>query len=143
MKKELNKKKKPTFLKLNHPISTLPTTVGQKTADLFTKWAGSWTFIILFFVFLGIWVATNGYFILRFIKEGIIDPYPFILLNLALSCIAAIQAPLILMSQNRENQRDRLRAQYDYAVNRKAEKEIQEIKRQLNRIEKSMIKRKK
>ncbi len=143
MKKELSKKKNPTFLKLNHPISTLPRTIGQKTADLLTKWAGSWTFIILFFVFLGIWIATNGYFVLKFIKEGIIDPYPFILLNLALSCIAAIQAPLILMSQNRENQRDRLRAQYDYAVNRKAEKEIQDVKRQLNRIEKSMIKKKK
>ena len=143
MKKGVKKlKNKPSFLGLVHPTFSLPRTVGQKTADLLTKWAGSWTFIILFFVFLGVWIATNGYFVLKFIKEGVIDPFPFILLNLALSCIAAIQAPLILMSQNRENQRDRLRAQYDYAVNRKAEKEIQDIKKQLNRIEKSMMKRK-
>ena len=70
------------------------------------------------------------------------DPYPFILLNLVLSCVAAIQAPIILMSQNRENQRDRARAEYDYAVNRKAEKEIREIKKQLNRIEEKLRKKK-
>ena len=87
-------------------------------------------------------MSTNGYFVLKYLQEGIFDPYPFILLNLALSCLAAIQAPIILMSQNRENQRDRLMGQYDYAVNRKAEKEIQEVKTQLNRIEKVMMKRK-
>ena len=63
------------------------------------------------------------------------DPYPFILLNLVLSCLAAIQAPVILMSQNRAGERDRLRAEYDYKVNRKAEREIQELRKQLNRIE--------
>lgn len=71
------------------------------------------------------------------------DPYPFILLNLVLSCLAAVQAPIILMSQNRESQKDRIRAQYDYAVNKKAEKEIQEIKNQLDRIEKGTSSRKK
>jgi len=109
-------------------IFRVPKTFGQKAADLITKWAGSWTFILLFFVFLGIWIATNGYFLLRYIKEGVIDPYPFILLNLFLSCLAAIQAPVILMSQNRENQRDRMKAEYDYQINKKAEKEIREIK---------------
>ena len=94
-----------------------------------TKWAGSWAFIIIFFIFLAIWMTTEGYFLLKYFGKEVIDPYPFILLNLALSCLAAIQAPIILMSQNRGNQRDRLRAQYDYAVNRKAEREIQEIKR--------------
>jgi len=74
-------------------------------------------------------MTTEGYFLLKYFGKEVIDPYPFILLNLALSCLAAIQAPIILMSQNRGNQRDRLRAQYDYAVNRKAEREIQEIKR--------------
>ncbi len=133
--------KRPGFLKLIHPAFKLPRTIGQKAADWVTKWAGSWVFILLFFIFIGAWVLTNGYFVLKFIKEGVFDPYPFILLNLALSCLAAIQAPIILMSQNRENQRDRLRAQYDYAVNRKAEKEIEEMKSQLNRIEKSMMKK--
>lgn len=134
-------KKELGFLKLQHPTFKLPKTLGQKASDLITKWAGSWTFIILFFVFLGLWIGTNGYFILKTVwwKE-VVDPFPFILLNLALSCLAAIQAPIILMSQNRENQRDRTRAQYDYAVNRKAEKEIQELKKQLNRIEKRLRK---
>ena len=116
-------------------------TLGQRTADWLTKWAGSWTFIILFFTFLGIWITTSGYFVLRFIKTGTFtDDYPFILLNLILSCLAAIQAPVILMSQNRTNQRDRQRAEYDYQVNRKAEKEIQGIKTQLERIERKLKK---
>jgi len=116
------------FFKTIHPIFKSPRTLGQKAADWIAKWAGSWTFIILFFTFLIFWMLTNGYFVLKYVKEGVIDPYPFILLNLALSCLAAIQAPVILMSQNRENQRDRLRAQYDYAINKKAEKEIREIR---------------
>jgi len=114
-----------------HPLFKTPRTFGQKAADWITKWAGSWTFIFLFFIILIIWMTTNGVFLLKYIRGDLSDPYPFILLNLALSCLAAIQAPIILMSQNRENQRDRLRAQYDYAVNRKAEKEIQEIKKLL------------
>lgn len=127
--KEKSKDKKRTSNNLLiHPIFRFPRTVGQKAADWITKWAGSWTFIILFFIIIGIWMSTNGYFVLKYFREDIIDPYPFILLNLALSCLAAIQAPIILMSQNRESQRDRLRTQYDYAVNRKAEKEIREIK---------------
>ena len=97
---------------------------------------GSWIFIILFLTFLGIWVITDGYFILRYLKGNLTDPYPFILLNLALSCIAAIQAPIILMSQNREAEKDRLRAKYDYAVNRKAEKEIEEVQNELKEIKK-------
>lgn len=111
-------------------------TIGQRTADWIAKWAGSWFFIILFFVFIGLWMSTSGYLFLRFIQTGdFIDEYPFILLNLILSCLAAIQAPVILMSQNRANQRDRQRAEYDYQVNRNSEKEIKEIKKQLDRIE--------
>ena len=109
-------------------IFRIPKTFGQKAADFMTKWAGSWTFIILFFIFIGIWMITNGYFLLQYIKGDFADPYPFILLNLALSCLAAIQAPIILMSQNREAQRDRIKADYDYQINKKAEKEIREIK---------------
>jgi len=133
MKKKGEKPKynTPEFLKVIHPTFKLPRTFGQRAADVITKWAGSWTFIFLFFVFLGIWMATNGLFLLRYLQGNLVDPYPFILLNLALSCLAAIQAPVILMSQNRESQKDRLKAQYDYAVNRKAEKEIMEIKKLL------------
>jgi len=86
-------------------------------------------------------MTTNGYFFLKFINNGtFIDEYPFILLNLILSCLAAIQAPIILMSQNRSAERDRLRAEYDYQINRKSEKEIREIQTQLDRIERKMKK---
>jgi len=129
MKKEAKKKKKNHHKE--HLIFRVPKTFGQKAADLIAKWAGSWIFIIIFFIFIGIWMSTNGYFLLKYIKGEFTDPYPFILLNLALSCLAAIQAPIILMSQNRVVERDRARAEYDYAVNRKAEKEIREIKKLL------------
>jgi len=113
-------------------------TLGQRTSDLLTKWAGSWVFIISFFIFLGLWMALNSYIWINYLQGNPFDPYPFILLNLILSCLAATQAPVILMSQNRANQRDRQRAEYDYQVNRKAEREIQEIKLHLNRIERKM-----
>lgn len=112
-------------------------TFGQKAADKLTKWAGSWTFILGFLFFLMIWIVVNVY---AWIKTW--DPYPFILLNLCLSCLAALQAPIILMSQNRANQRDRQRAEYDYAVNRKAERENIVILKQLDRIEKHLTKKK-
>jgi len=123
--------------KINSPSKSNKLNFRQKAADALSKGAGSWTFIILFFVFLGIWMTTNGIFVLKHIQGDLIDPYPFILLNLILSCLAAIQAPVILMSQNRAAQRDRLRAEYDYAVNRKAEKEIQEIKTILMKLKKA------
>ena len=122
----MKKERKPR--KDSHHIFRIPKTLGQKAADFITKWAGSWTFIFGCFIFLGIWMTTNGYFLLKYLKEGIADPYPFILLNLFLSCLAAIQAPVILMSQNRGAQRDRTKADYDYQINKKAEKEIREIK---------------
>ncbi len=106
-------------------------TFGQRAADNLAKWAGSWAFIIGFFVFLILWMGANIYLWLN-----TWDPYPFILLNLVLSCLAAIQAPVILMSQNRQSQKDRTKAEYDYAVNRKAEREIEEIRKTLNRLEK-------
>lgn len=111
-----------------HPLISHKRNFGQKAADLITNVAGSWTFIIIFFIFLGTWILTEGYFLLKYINGSLADPYPFILLNLVLSCLTAIQAPMILMSQNREAQKDRLRAEYDYQVNKKAEKEIREIK---------------
>jgi len=113
-----------------HPVFSQKWTSGQKAADRLTKIAGSWAFIIAFLIFLVIWMFVNAY---AWINHW--DPYPFILLNLVLSCLAAIQAPVILMSQNRSSQKDRIRADYDYSVNRKAEKEIQDILKQLTRIE--------
>ncbi len=118
--------------------STNKLTQGQKAADWITRWAGSWGFIIGFFVFLGIWMAVNTTWIL-FGRAW--DAYPFILLNLCLSCLAAIQAPIILMSQNRSAERDRQRAEYDYAVNRKAERENIKILKQLDRIERRLTKK--
>jgi uncharacterized membrane protein len=104
-------------------------TLGQKAADNLTKWAGSWFFIILLGIFIAIWIFLN---LTAFINNW--DPWPFIILNLCLSCLAAVQAPIILMSQNRSVERDRLRSEYDYSVNRKAEREIRELKKDVNSI---------
>jgi len=95
-------------------------TRGQRVADRIASFGGSWTFILFFFLFLFLWMATNIFVLVR--KP--FDPYPFILLNLILSCIAAIQAPVIMMSQNRKEEKDRKRSQNDYKVNLKAELEI-------------------
>ena len=103
---------------------------GQKAADGLSKWAGSWTFILLFFIFLIFWMFVNVY---AWINTW--DPYPFILLNLILSCLAAIQAPVILMSQNRQSQKDRTKMEYDYKVNRKSEREIEKVFKKLGKIE--------
>jgi uncharacterized membrane protein len=102
-------------------------TLGQWAADSLAATAGSWGFIIGFVVFLIIWVALNSALILF----GVWDPYPYILLNLFLSCLAAIQAPVILMSQNRAAQRDRRQAAKDYYIDRKAEKEIKVLQMQV------------
>ena len=95
---------------------------GEGAADNLAKWAGSWTFILSFLIFLAIWMALNVH---AWIGEW--DPYPFILLNLVLSCVAALQAPVILMSQNRQGQKDRAKIEYDYKIDRKSEKMIEEI----------------
>ncbi|RLG16426.1 hypothetical protein DRN69_00850 [Candidatus Pacearchaeota archaeon] len=133
-KKQSKEEKKEKLLKeLDHLNFRKPRTFGQKAADALTKWAGSWAFIISFLIFLAVWMTINGYFLIKYEKGAPFDPYPFILLNLLLSCLAAIQAPIILMSQNRQAQRDRLKAEYDYMINKKAEQEIREIKNLLIR----------
>ncbi len=96
---------------------------GQKIADKVAAFGGSWTFIISFGVFIFIWIATNVYWL---VNKGF-DPYPFILLNLILSCIAAMQAPVIMMSQNRQEEKDRDRARKDYMINLKSELEIRTL----------------
>jgi uncharacterized membrane protein len=97
-------------------------TFGQRIADRVTAFGGSWTFICIFGAVLFLWILLN--FLLLFKLGKTFDPYPYILLNLVLSMLAAIQAPIILMSQNREADKDRLSAEHDYEVNLKAELEI-------------------
>jgi uncharacterized membrane protein len=97
--------------------------LGQKVADKVADFGGSWTFIISFVVFITIWIASNVFI---FLNKGF-DPYPFILLNLILSCVAALQAPVIMMSQNRQEEKDRNRAKKDFMINLKSELEIRLI----------------
>ena len=104
-------------------------TVGQRAADAIAKFAGSWAFIFSFSAVLVLWMIVN---ILLAVKA--FDPYPFILLNLVLSCVAAIQAPLIMMSQNRQEEKDRRRAENDYKVNLKTEIMIEDIYDKINLI---------
>ncbi len=104
-------------------------TFGQRAADGLARFAGSWTFIILFFMILVLWIAVNAVVLTK-----PFDIYPFILLNLILSCLAAIQAPIIMMSQNRQEQKDRLRAKNDYKVNLKAEIIIEDIHQKMDAI---------
>lgn len=113
-------------------------TFSQRAADAITKFGGSWAFIHIFFLFFIFWILINTYFLVQVSNNNPFDPYPFILLNLILSTLAAIQAPIILMSQNRESERDRIYMHYDYAVNRKAEKEIREIKNDLLKIKRKL-----
>ena len=105
-------------------------TFGQKVADKVATFGGSWTFIISFLSFLLLWIAANV-FILS--NKGF-DPYPFILLNLILSCVAALQAPVIMMSQNRTEERDRDRAKKDYMINLKSELEIRMLHEKIDHL---------
>lgn len=104
-------------------------TFGDRMADKLADYAGSWSFIFTFGFLLIVWMVINS---VAFIKH--FDPYPFILLNLVLSCLAAIQAPIIMMSQNRQEAKDRLRAQNDYEVNLKAELIIEDLHTKADKI---------
>ena len=105
-------------------------TFGQKIADKVAKFGGSWTFIILFSSFLFVWIIINVYWLAN---KGF-DPYPFILLNLILSCVAAMQAPVIMMSQNRQEEKDRGRSKKDYMVNLKSEIEIRMLHEKIDHL---------
>jgi len=111
-------------------------TATQRFTDKVTAFCGSGTFLIGFFIFLAIWMAANT---LLIIYKW--DPYPFILLNLALSCLAAVQAPIILMSQNRTAERDRIKAERDYMINRKAEREIKLLQGDIDEMKKILRKK--
>lgn len=106
-------------------------TLGDRLADKIASFGGSWGFISIFFLVLGLYVVLN----LGVLGSKPFDCYPFIFLNLILACIAAIQAPIIMMSQNRESKRDRLYSEQDYEINVRAEQEIQDVQQHLHRME--------
>ena len=114
-------------------ISESPTaekyTLGQRAADAIAKFAGSWAFIFSFTGVLLLWMVVN-----TILAADAFDPFPFILLNLVLSCVAAVQAPLIMMSQNRQEEKDRRRAENDYKVNLKTEIMIEDLYDKVNAI---------
>jgi uncharacterized membrane protein len=129
---EMNKDQLPTKL----PRETR--TFGQRAADVVTNFCGSWTFIIMVLTYIFIWISLN-----LVAWQFRWDPWPFIILNLTLSCLAALQAPIILMSNNRQAERDRISLRYDYLVDRKTSrdvariiKEIESVKRKLDSINK-------
>ncbi len=105
-------------------------TFGQRVADKIAMFGGSWNFIIFFFTFIVLWIAINLWILIT--KP--FDPFPFILLNLILSCLAAIQAPIIMMSQNRQEQKDRQRSEHDYKINLKAELEIKILHEKIDHL---------
>jgi uncharacterized membrane protein len=103
---------------------------GERLSDHLASFGGSWTFIILFAVALTVWMTINT----ALLGRTAFDPYPYILLNLVLSCLAAIQAPVIMMTQNRQEAKDRLRSQHDYQINMKAELEIRQLHEKIDHL---------
>lgn len=110
-------------------------TLGEKVSDVLSEKAGSWGFIICFCLFLIGWITLN-----LVLENNAIDPYPFILLNLLLSCLAAIQAPIIMMSQNRQAKKDSLRNQYDYHIDLKSELILEELYKHIEELTKNQEK---
>jgi uncharacterized membrane protein len=105
-------------------------TLGQRLADKIASFGGSWSFIIIFFSFILVWMGINVWVL----ATKPFDPFPFILLNLILSCLASIQAPIIMMSQNRKEQKDRQRGEHDYKINLKAELEIKLLSEKIDHL---------
>ncbi|HSO72115.1 MAG TPA: DUF1003 domain-containing protein, partial [Thermodesulfobacteriota bacterium] len=105
-------------------------TLGERLADGLAKFGGSWSFIGIFLAMMVIWMGINSFFLI----EKPFDPFPFILLNLALSCLAAMQAPVIMMSQNRQAAKDRLQAEHDFEINLKAEIEIRKLHERMDHL---------
>lgn len=119
---------------LHPPIEIL--TQGQKISDKVARFGGSWAFIISFFIILIIWILFNT---ITPVRDNF-DPYPFILMNLILSCIAALQAPIIMMSQNRQEEKDRKNSENDYLINMKAELEVRAINQKIDLLMEEQIK---
>ncbi|MCP9757489.1 DUF1003 domain-containing protein [Lacihabitans sp. CCS-44] len=119
---------------LHPPTETL--SEGQKISDKVAKFGGSWRFIISFGIVLSIWIIFNALIVVKFR----FDPYPFILMNLILSCIAALQAPIIMMSQNRQEEKDRMMNENDYLINLKAEMQIRSLHQKMDLLLEEQIK---
>jgi uncharacterized membrane protein len=120
--KEMDKKELVTSRNINKEFES-SLTLGEQLADGLANFGGSWKFIGIFMAMLVIWMGINTFVLM----EKPFDPYPYILLNLVLSCVAALQAPVIMMSQNRQEARDRFRAEHDFEINLKAEIEIRKL----------------
>ncbi|KGH30445.1 cyclic nucleotide-binding protein [Comamonas testosteroni] len=116
-------------------LEQTPPTFGQRAADAVATFGGSWAFVILFGATMVVWVGLNT--LLLWARGSTFDPYPYILLNLFLSMLAAIQAPIILMSQNRQAEKDRIRGEHDYEVNLKAELEIMLLHEKIDELQKT------
>ena len=119
---------------LNPPVEILSS--GQRISDKVARFGGSWKFIILFGVVLTVWIIFN----VIAVRHYEFDPYPFILMNLILSCIAALQAPVIMMSQNRQEEKDRMRSENDYLINLKAEMQIRSLNQKIDLLLEEQIK---
>jgi len=129
LEKEMAKEEQLVSLNINKEFES-SLTLGERLADGLAKFGGSWSFLIIFMAILVIWMGIN-----IFVLQGKpFDPYPFILLNLVLSCLAAVQAPVIMMSQNRQEAKDRLRAEHDYEINLKAEIEIRKLHERMDHL---------
>lgn len=122
----VNEEKMITYNLLNPPKETLSR--GQDISDKVARFGGSWRFIIIFGIILTVWIIFNVFAL----QKLIFDPYPFILMNLILSTIAALQAPIIMMSQNRQEEKDRMRSENDYLINLKAEMEIRNLHQKID-----------
>ena len=119
---------------LHPPSETL--TRGQRISDKIARFGGSWAFILIFLAILAVWIVFN----VTVVLNDRFDPYPFILMNLILSCVAAMQAPVIMMSQNRKEERDRMRAENDYLINLKAELQIRSLHQKVDLLLEEQIK---
>ena len=129
LEKEMAKEEQPVSRNLNKEFES-SLTLGERLSDGLANFGGSWTFIGIFMAMMVIWMGINGFALL----EKPFDPFPYILLNLVLSCLAAIQAPVIMMSQNRQEAKDRLRAEHDYEINLKAEIEIRKLHERMDHL---------
>jgi uncharacterized membrane protein len=129
LEKEMAKEEPPVSRNLNKEFES-SLTLGERLSDGLANFGGSWTFIGIFMGMMVIWMGINGFALL----EKPFDPFPYILLNLVLSCLAAIQAPVIMMSQNRQEAKDRLRSEHDYEINLKAEIEIRKLHERMDHL---------
>ncbi|WP_265396821.1 DUF1003 domain-containing protein [Leptospira levettii] len=118
------------ILTIDTSLKTEAITLGEKISDKVASFGGSWKFIIAFFSVLILWILGNSFYL----YFNAFDPYPFILLNLILSCVAAIQAPIIMMSQNRQEVKDRIRSENDYKINLKSEIEIRTLHEKVDHL---------